>query len=86
MDLTSFIENNSKNTYLDSVIPSVCKNEPCVLGVDEAGRGPVLGKTREGLIFSLLSYYRVLVGIYHEVRRFSNFAYVFDQCLSFDLK
>lgn len=44
-DLGPYIkkQNNAKNFVHFSNIPKICFEEPCMLGVDEAGRGPVLG-------------------------------------------
>lgn len=45
--LKSYIatKDNAVSFVYFSDIPDICKTEKCVLGVDEAGRGPVLGKT-----------------------------------------
>lgn len=37
------ISNKNQSQVIMSTIPSICKIEECIVGIDEAGRGPVLG-------------------------------------------
>ena len=53
MDLKQFNDDASKNTLLKSDIPPAAKTGECMLGIDEAGRGPVLGLHRKKIFLFL---------------------------------
>lgn len=41
--LKNHLENVRDRVVFQSSVPALCKSEECIVGIDEAGRGPVLG-------------------------------------------
>lgn len=63
MDISKFTADQTKNCKLVSKIPDHLKKEPCFLGIDEAGRGPVLGPMVYATCFCSLSHKEKLAGL-----------------------
>ena len=44
VDVSAYLVDTRRSCSLQSTIPDAALKEECCMGIDEAGRGPVLGK------------------------------------------
>lgn len=43
LDLDAFLADTNRSCSVESSVPDWARDEECCMGIDEAGRGPVLG-------------------------------------------